>query len=104
MIRGTYVEAYRKCGKANCRCAKEEQGHPIYQISWTKGGKSRSKAIPRKDISWIKEMTGYYKKWRSIRTNLRKLEEEIKILFDKREDVIIKKTEKMRKYFFKKST
>jgi hypothetical protein len=99
MIRGTYVETHRKCGKPTCWCAKDSKGHPSYQISWTKDAKSRSKAIPREDISWIKEMTGNYRKWRTIRSNIRKLEEESRTLIDKSENDIIKKTEKLRKYF-----
>ncbi len=99
MIRGTYVETHRKCGKPNCWCAHDSKGHPSYQISWTKNAKSRSKAIPREDIFWIKEMTGNYRKWRTIRSNIRKLEEELRSLIDKLEYDIIKKTEKLRKYF-----
>lgn len=99
MIRGTYVETHRKCGKPTCWCAKDSKGHPSYQISWTKDAKSRSKAIPREDISWIKEMTREYRKWRTIRSNIRKLEEELRTLIDKSENDIIKKTEKLREYF-----
>jgi len=99
MIRGTYVETHRKCGKPTCWCANETKGHPSYQISWTKDAKSRSKAIPREDILWIKEMTGNYRKWRTIRSNIRKLEEELRNLIDKLEYDNIKKTEKLRKYF-----
>ena len=99
MIRGTYVETHRKCGKPTCWCAKESKGHPSYQISWTKDAKSRSKAIPKKDIIWIKEMTDNYRKWRTIRSNIRKSEDELRILIDKLENDIIKKTEKFRKYF-----
>ena len=99
MIRGTYVETHRKCGKPTCWCAKESKGHPSYQISWTKDAKSRSKAIPKEDIVWIKEMTDNYRKWRTIRSNIRKSEDELRILIDKLENDIIKKTEKFRKYF-----
>jgi hypothetical protein len=99
MIRGTYVETHRKCGKPTCWCAKESKGHTSYQISWTKDAKSRSKAIPKEDITWIKEMTDNYRKWRTTRSNIRKLEDELRILIDKLEDDIIKKTEKLRTYF-----
>jgi hypothetical protein len=99
MIRGTYVQTHRKCGKPTCWCARESKGHPSYQISWTKDAKSRSKAIPKADITWIKEMTDNYRKWRTTRSNIRKLEDELMVLIDKLEDDIIKKTEKLRKYF-----
>ena len=104
MIRGTYVQTHRKCGKPTCRCAGEIEGHPSYQISWTKDGKSRSKAIPKDDIPWIKEMTGNYKQWRSLRSNIRKLADEEKKLLDLEEEKLIQKTENLRKYFSKKPT
>jgi hypothetical protein len=99
MIRGTYVETHRKCGKPNCWCAEQDVGHPSYQISWTQDAKSRSKAIPKEDIAWIKEMTGNYRKWRTARANIRKLETELRVLIDKIENDILKKTEKLRGYF-----
>jgi len=104
MIRGTYVETHRKCGKPTCRCFREEIGHPCYQVSWSKNGKSHSKSIPKDDISWIKEMTGNYKRWRSLRSDLRRLEDNERNLINLEEDKIIKKTEKLRKYFCKKPT
>ncbi len=99
MIRGTFVETHRKCGKPNCWCAKQGPGHPSYQISWTKDAKSRSKAVPKEDIPWIKEMTGNYRNWRTARANIRKLENELRILIDQIEDDILKKTENLKKYF-----
>jgi len=104
MIRGTYVQTHRKCGKSTCWCAREVQGHPSYQISWTKDGRSRSKAIPKDDIPWIKEMTGNYKQWRSLRSDIRKLADEERILLDLEEEKLIQKTENSRKYFSKKPT
>ena len=44
-------------------------------------------------------MTSNYRKWRTTRASIRKLEDELRILIDKLEDEIIKKTEKLRKYF-----
>lgn len=99
MIRGTYVETHRKCGKVNCWCAKDSKGHPSCQISWSKDGKSRSKAIPKEDTTWIKEMTKNYQKWRSLRANLRKIEKELLEIIDKREYQVIKRTEKLKRYF-----
>ena len=55
--------------------------------------------MTKEDIAWIKEMTGNYKKWRTARANIRKLENELRILIDQIEDDILKKTEKLRKYF-----
>ncbi len=101
MIRGTYCEAYRRCGKITCWCSKsnETKGHISHRISWTRNSKSQTKAIPRKDIVWIKEMTDNYKEWRTFRTELRELEKDLKILMDELEEKVIKRTEKRREYF-----
>ena len=44
-------------------------------------------------------MTKNYRRWRSLRTKLRKLEQDLKNLLDKLEDEVIRKTEKLREYF-----
>lgn len=101
MIRGSYGETYRKCGKMTCWCYEGEKGHPIYRITWTKEARPGTKAIPKVDIAWIKKMTRNYKRCRTLRADLRKLEQELRILIDNLEDNVIKKTEKLRKYFKK---
>lgn len=98
MVRGSYSEIYRRCGKPNCWCTKETKGHPSYRITWTKEAKAGTKTIPKENITWIKEMTGNYKKCRNLRANLRMIEQELRILLDKREEKVIKKTEKLRKF------
>jgi hypothetical protein len=44
-------------------------------------------------------MTGNYRKWRTARAKMRKLEDELRGLLDKIEHDILKKTEKLRDYF-----
>jgi len=102
MIRGSYGKSYRRCGKPTCWCAKNNKknlGHPSYRISWTKNSKSKTKAIPKEDIEWIKEMTLNYRRYRNLRTKLRELDHELKILHDKLEEEVIEMTEKLRDYF-----
>ncbi len=101
MIRGSYGKVYRKCGKETCWCNKEKKGHPIYRITWTKKAKPGTKAIPKEDIAWIKEMTGNYKRCRTLRTYLRNYDKDLRLLLDKLENEIITRTEKLRNYFFK---
>ena len=99
MIRGSYGKSYRRCGKPTCWCNKDNKGHPSYRISWTKDSKSKTKAVPKEDIGWIKEMTRNYRKYRTLRTKLRKLDNELRNLLDNLEDEVIRKTEKLRDYF-----
>jgi len=49
-------------------------------------------------------VTDNYKKWRVLRSDVRKLADEEKTLFDLEEEKIIQKTETLRKYFSKKRT
>jgi len=101
MIRGSYKKSYCRCGKSTCWCSKdkESKGHPSHRISWTKDSKSKTKAIPKEDAAWIKEMTINYRKYRTIRTKLRKLNNELKVLLDNLEEEVIKRTEKLKNYF-----
>lgn len=101
MIRGSYKESYCRCGKPSCWCAtdKKRNGHPSHRISWTKDSKSRTKSIPKEDVEWIKEMTENYRKYRTIRTKLRSLNNELKRLLDNLEEEVIKKTEELKNYF-----
>jgi len=96
MIRGSYGKSYRRCGKPTCWCNKDNKGHPSYRISWTKDSKSRTKAVPKEDIGWIKEMTRNY---RTLTKKLRKLYNELRNLLNNLEDEVIRKTEKLRDYF-----
>jgi len=49
-------------------------------------------------------VTDNYKKWRSLRSDIRKLAYEERSLLDLEEEEIIQKTESFRKYFSKKRT
>lgn len=98
MVRGTFANNYRRCGKATCWCYESEKGHPCNRITWTKNAKTGSKVIPEKDVSWIKEMTANYKGFKKNRQRLRKINEDLRLLLDKLEDAIIKKTHRRREY------
>ena len=63
MIPGAFKIVYCKCGKENCWCY-QKKGHPFRRITWTENGLSKTKAIPQKDVDWIKEVTGNYRKFR----------------------------------------
>jgi len=101
MIRGSYKKSYCRCGKPTCWCSedKESKGHPSHRISWTKASISKTKAIPKEDVAWIKEMTSNYRKYRTIRTKLRKLNNELNVLLGNLEEEVIKRTEKLKEYF-----
>ena len=97
MVRGTFGQVYRRCGKPTCWCA-EGEGHLSNRITWTEGGKSRTKAIPEEDIAWIKSMTQNYKAFRKARQNIRELAARLSNLLDELEREIVERTNQKRTY------
>ena len=98
MIRGKFVIGYRRCGTRTCWCASAEIGHPQKRIVWGENAKNFTKAIPKKEIPWIKIMTTNYKSFRTARKRIRDINEEVRILLNGIEAQIVTKTRKRRKY------
>ncbi len=97
MIRGSFGTATRKCGKPNCWCA-EGSGHPVKRITWTEKARSRTKAIPVADATWIKTMTDNYRRFRKNRQALRTLERKINTVVDELEAKIVEVTKRQKEY------
>jgi hypothetical protein len=105
MLPGSYNQVYCKCGKKNCWCYLSANGsrsdktaHPFRRITWTEKGAHKTKAIPEKDVEWIKEVTENYRKFRKNRKEIQRLEKSIKGLLDQYAKEIVKRTRKLRKY------
>jgi len=97
MIRGTFGETYRRCGKSTCWCAKEK-GHLYTRITWTENMQSKTRAIPKKDVDWIKKTTENYRRFRKLRQKIRELDNHFRVLLDHFENEMIEKTKKLRNY------
>jgi hypothetical protein len=51
---GSLALTHRRCGKTNCRCAREEEpGHPQWLLTFMKEGKKRVEAIP---ADWVDDV------------------------------------------------
>jgi Mg2+ and Co2+ transporter CorA len=107
MLPGSYNKVYCKCGKRNCWCYgeaegkskdKDKAGHPFRRITWMEKGVSKTKAIPEKDVDWIKEVTENYRKFRKKRKEIQKLEENIRRLLEDYRTHIVKKTRRLKEY------
>lgn len=97
MIRGSFSTVRRKCGGSNCWCA-QGGGHPVDRISYSDDGRSRTKAIKPGDVSWAREMTENYKRFRKNRQALRLLEKQINQAIDDLETRVVDKTARRRNY------
>ena len=97
MIRGSFGTVHRKCGASNCWCA-QGSGHPVDRINYSDNGRSRTKAVKPEDVSWAKEMTENYKRFRKNRQALRALEKKINQAIDDLETKVVDKTARQRNY------
>lgn len=101
MLPGTYKEVYCKCGRPNCWCYKKG-GHLFRRITWSENGRSRTKAIPEEDISWIQELTGNYREFQRKRRQIRELDSVLKDLIGEHARTIIEKSRQLRDYLYQK--
>lgn len=65
---GTLNEHYRKCGKPNCRCAREgDPGHgPSYILSRSLKGRKKSLPIRPEEVAETRGLVGEYGRFREL--------------------------------------
>ena len=65
---GTISEQYNVCGTPSCRCkADPPQKHgPYYQLSYTRGGRSRTEALHEEDLDGLRAQIGNYQELRAL--------------------------------------
>ena len=99
MVGASFGIAYRKCGKVNCRCNSDEsKRHPVIRITFTENKKSQTRAIPKKDEQWVKEVTDNYKNFRQNFQQLRICENKLNDLLNQFEKSTKEKTKVLRHY------
>jgi len=91
MLRGSYAQVYTKCGKQNCWC-KDGKGHPHSRITWSEKGEGITRKVPREEIAWVQEVTDRYRRFRSLRRELVRLEAEVRELLNDHEKNVVEKT------------
>lgn len=71
-----------RCGKRSCRCMTSSAYHETWCISYTEGGKSRTRTIPLESLAVVRRMTGRYRRLRVARSSLVKLSQSVLDLVD----------------------
>ncbi len=76
---GSLVGRYRKCGKPNCHCAREDRGGhgPSWSLTRRVGGKTITRIIPPTALAQTKEQIAEYKRLRRLTQELVEVSEEI---------------------------
>jgi len=60
---GSLSQCFRKCGKANCRCASGS-GHPIWLLTYMVQGQKRVERIPEAWVEEVQRQVGLGKEFR----------------------------------------
>lgn len=76
LLKGTWLEVKRTCGKAGCKCAKGEK-HICYQLSASIEGRTRTRNVPHKHLAKVKELTENYRRFRRARATWVRLNAQI---------------------------
>ncbi len=58
---GCVVAQYRRCGRANCRCATGVQHGPYFFHYWRAGGKARKRYVARLDAPRVAALCDRYR-------------------------------------------
>lgn len=71
MIAGCFYEMYKKCGRANCRCAEGELHGPFPVISFARGGQRSTRSVPRDRVGPVRGRAEAYRTFQRRRARLR---------------------------------
>ncbi len=76
LFKGSVIEVQRTCGKAGCKCAKGRK-HICYQLSASIEGRTRTRNVPRKDLTRVRHLTENYRRFRRARAAWVRINEQI---------------------------
>jgi hypothetical protein len=62
-VPGSLAQCFRKCGKANCRCASGP-GHPLWLLTYRVDGKKRVERIPQEWVEEVRRRVGLGREFR----------------------------------------
>ncbi len=86
MVKGSMVTLARRCGKAGCKCNRGEK-HKSQYLSISDGGKTRMIYLKPGMEMKVGEAAERYRRFRSARARLVKVQKEVLDLFNQLEDI-----------------
>jgi hypothetical protein len=66
MLWGSLGEVYRRCGRANCHCAKGEKHGPVFYLTRNEGGRTRNIYVPPELYPQVAAGVGAYRRYREL--------------------------------------
>lgn len=94
LVKGGIYESKSRCGKPNCRCAREGIMHVIWKLYWTEGGKTRQQAIKKGMVYDYRRLTANYQRFRHARAQLVKIHRAMMVLVNQLEKGMTKSSVK----------
>ena len=91
-LRGSFSRVYTRCGKSTCWCAHKPQGHPHCRLTWSENGKLITRKVPVEQVQEVLRLTQNYRRFRSLRRQLRAVHNEIVGELDRYEQSLIDRT------------
>lgn len=78
LLKGSFFEQYRKCGKTGCRCERGKRHGPYPYLVVGKGAKRKLTYVAAKDYAGIKMRSENSKEFAALLAKRSKLNEKIK--------------------------
>ena len=66
---GALSEQFNVCGTPNCRCkdpVKPQRHGPYYQISFTRGGRSKTEFVKKENLEEVREQLANFKTFKAL--------------------------------------
>jgi hypothetical protein len=66
MLWGSLGAVYRRCGRANCHCAKGEKHGPVFYLMRNEGGRTRNIYVPPELHDEVAAGVSAYRRYREL--------------------------------------
>lgn len=66
MLWGSLGAVYRRCGRANCHCAKGEKHGPVFYLTRNEGGRTRNIYVPPELHAEVAAGVTAYRRYREL--------------------------------------
>jgi hypothetical protein len=66
MLWGSLGAVYRRCGRANCHCAKGEKHGPVFYLTRNEGGRTRNIYVPPELHDEVAAGVSAYRRYREL--------------------------------------
>jgi len=72
-LSASFVVRNKRCGREDCRCAKEGPIHPTANLTWKEYGKTQTLHVPQE---LIEEVEQWVEQWKALKKLVQKMSEE----------------------------